>query len=499
MSETDIKFIFDNFEMLTQKFEEHIYLQNDENENRFKNNLKLIQLATKVNYASLLNATEILLHVLSPFYLEGLKNDIQKEKIDLSKECIAEKETPFGKIIIGGTSPNYYRGSEDTAYEKPYEKDAAIIIDLGGDDYYANNAGSSTAKIPCAVVIDMEGNDVYESTRNFVQGTGFLGVGILLDKSGNDSYVGMRECQGTGFMGIGMLIDADGDDVYRSHAYAQGCGLWGAGIIIEIGGNDKYESHIYAQGVGLPGGIGILSDASGNDSYYSKGTYPTSYGTPGIYEGWSQGCGIGFREYASGGIGLVQDCGGIDRMEAGNFSQGGGYYFGWGLFESMGKDSDTYIGSRYAQGFSAHYALGTFFDEGGDDTYQTRHAAVSGLAWDLCISWFEDEGGNDSYQVEGFSVGASAHNAIAIFIDKAGKDKYVGNSEPARASSNDYHGGISFSLFIDYGGDKDIYSKGKNNIITCSPEYGCFLDLPGSYENTSIEQIIEKFSQKMAQ
>lgn len=63
-----------------------------------------------------------------------------------------------------------------------------------------------------------------------------------------------------------------------------------------------------------------------------------------------------------------------------------------------------------------------------------------------------------------------------FFIEEAGVGQYYG--EQARAGNNDYHGGSSLSLFIDAGGEKDIYSSGLNNSVTLHGEYGIRADLP---------------------
>ena len=58
------------------------------------------------------------------------------------------------------------------------------------------------------------------------------------------------------------------------------------------------------------------------------------------------------------------------------------------------------------------------------------------------------------------------------------RDKYIYAPGPARAGGNDYHGGCSFSLFIDLGRARDIYSCDKvgNDIELAWPEYGVFRD-----------------------
>ena len=113
---------------------------------------------------------------------------------------------------------------------------------------------------------------------------------------------------------------------------------------------------------------------------YCKGTYPSGYGTEGIWEGWGQGCGVGLRGLVSGGLALLRDGGGADVMEAGNFSQGCGYYFGWGMLFADGPEDDVYIGSHYNMGACAHEAAGVFFEAGGNDTYVTRFG-VTAQAW----------------------------------------------------------------------------------------------------------------------
>ena len=168
---------------------------------------------------------------------------------------------------------------------------------------------------------------------------------------------------------------------------------------------------------------------------------------------------------------------GADRYEAGNFSQGGGYYYGIGALCDRGKGNDLYIGSRYDQGFAAHQAVGYFHESGGDDVYLTRNAVAHGLAWDECVTMFIEDGGDDTYQGGGFSLGASAHNAICVFWERRGDDTYL-RGPLGHAGGNDYHGGTSLSVFVDEGRGKDRYPGGKdlNGTVAAAPEHGLFLD-----------------------
>lgn len=454
---SDLELLFKRIDFLAAKFEDLEYLDNDSNRERKLENLRLLELASKIDIASLIRSSLSLNRISHKAYLSGLKRDLQHENLDLTKVEILNEKTPFGEIIIGGLDNNRY-AKFDT-------REIAILIDLGGNDFYANRVATSTEKVHASIFVDVAGDDVYESNVDYSQGSGYLGTGILIDLEGNDSYIGKRFCQGASLLGIGLLIDGHGHDTYRANSYSQGCAFLGVAALIEQAGDDRYESQLLSQGVGIASGIAMLSDGAGNDFYYAKGGLPSGYGTPGTFSGWSQGVGLGIRNHASGGIGILYESDGNNKMESGDFCQGGGYYFGWGILRS-GKGDDTYIGSRYAQGFSAHYALGTFLETGGDDRYETRDAVAAGLAWDLSITWFEDKGGNDTYPAQGFSMGASAHNSITIFIDSGGKNKKIGNIKQAIGQTNDYHGGTSFSLIMNRGSKiKSIEYRDEHTII----------------------------------
>ena len=205
------------------------------------------------------------------------------------------------------------------------------------------------------------------------------------------------------------------------------------------------------------------------------GRYGSEYGEPGLFSGFGQGVGFGFRNVASGGIGVLYDLAGDDVYEAGNFSQGGGYSYAWGILRDD-AGNDRYIGSRYAQGFAAHQAVGTFLEGGGDDLYQSHSSVACGLSWDETSVLFHDYGGDDVYEQGGFSLASAAHNGMVLFLDDAGNDRYA--ALPAHAGSNEYHGGKSFALFVDGAGD-DVYggeTSDWNHRSSCRDEGAYFLD-----------------------
>ena len=464
-SSEDREFLMEHRFELSDAFAEQIYIHTDEDSDRFERNKRTIELGSKIDLEMLFRAGFNV-----GIFLESTEDQVFAWMS--SHPDVRSIDTPVGKVGFGTETHDRW----DTP-------DFKFIYDPDGGDFYANGTGvAGSFDRPLSWIIDRGGDDAYQSTVEGAQGSGLPGVGVLIDRSGDDTYIGSRWSQGTGFMGVGVLIDEKGDDIYRGTELVQGAGLFGMGVVADVTGDDTYTGTIHAQGVGFTHGLGLLLDYAGNDYGYCGGKHPTNYGDPGIFDAWSQGCGMGFRSVSSGGIGVVVDAGGTDKWEAGNFSQGGGYYYGLGIFRGGGKSNDTYIGSRYGQGFCAHQAAGLFIEDGGDDFYTTRQSVVSGLAWDQCVTVFVDEAGNDRYNGgTGFSLGASAHNSICLFIDKAGSDEYIYKSGPGRAGDNKYHGGISLSLFIDAGKEKDFYNcdKVRNNVELAWPEFGIFRDGKG--------------------
>lgn len=474
---------------LADRFHETIILYDDDDQARWKRESQAIDLLAKVNRSAYLQALSELAPLARPAYLDQLEADlkeVEKTSSTLSYEMpnsfngtvLYYGESDLGPVVVGGSGANGYRGDE------------ALIIDLGGDDRYYRRAGAGHGLAqPVGVSIDLGGDDLYTATEPFSQGAAFMGVGLLVDRGGNDRYTSMSPfAQGASLCGAAAIVDLGGDDTYRAESFAQGaCLAQGLALLLDTGGNDTYESGIYSQGFAGPGGMGVLLDASGNDHYTCLGRKKCSYGEDGVFDAHAQGSSCGFRGKASGGIALLADFEGDDVYEAGNFSQGCGYYFGWGALCDLGKGKDRYEGSRYAQAAAAHSALGSLWDDGGDDFYTTAVAAAQSLAWDLCVTAFMDESGNDHYDGGyNLSQGASAHNGFSLFYDGQGEDSYsVHKKLPALAGPNDYHGGQSLSFFIDAGGEKNVYDVDKANVafvpsrgFTVSGDKSIFMDLP---------------------
>ena len=143
------------------------------------------------------------------------------------------------------------------------------------------------------------------------------------------------------------------------------------------------------------------------------------------------------------------------------------------------QGNDTYIGSRYTMGTSAHSAIGSFVDWKGHDIYEATYGSAIGIAWDHSHAYFLDYKGNDTYHASNgsFTMAQAAHHSAALFHDKSGKDTY--HIPPGRTNDNSKSTDTSnMSIFLDEGGDPDIYSHSfdNNDIIKVSNSF-IFIDL----------------------
>ncbi|MEW6743361.1 MAG: hypothetical protein AB1486_11440 [Planctomycetota bacterium] len=387
-----------------------------------------------------------------------------------------------GKLVVGGRGKTVYKGP------------ATLIIDLGGNDTYESAAVADAHERPLSVILDLRGNDTYLGRASGpVHACG--GVSLLVDLAGKDRYEGERFGSASGAGGgVAILVDHEGNDTYVTRGYGQGCGLCGVGLLYDRKGNDTYDGACYAQGATRGGGLGALVDWEGNDSYLADGVCPDTYGDsgPNIYHGGSQGNSWGTRHLTMpGGFGVLIDHAGKDRYQAGNFSQGGGYYFAFGLLLDEGGDDERY-GCRYSQGYGVHQATGVHWDRGGDDKYNCRSVANAGCCWDQGVGYLIDDQGDDTYNVGGLALGGSANTGFAFLLDREGSDSYTSTDVASQGGSGDssYHEKPSLGLLIDFGKGKDQYGrpKRKDSHITWQPWYGVCVDAP----ERTLEDLLER-------
>ncbi len=380
--------------------------------------IETIKTIQKVNLPKLFLGMELLteaIEITRP-KLQSVLQDIRPDKND---EILLEYNSPIGPIVIGGPGMNRY------------DRDIALLVDLDGSDVYYNNAGGClpiSSGVAC--LIDMGGNDFYHDTRNGVQGSGILGIGLLIDYLGSDTYISGSWSQGAAYSGAGMLYDEKGSDHYRGDVLIQGAAAFGIGTMIDIEGDDVLICDSMGQGFGSTLGAGILVNGSGTDSYTAGRSDCTSYS---IYSGFAQGSGIGFRSLDPnpstsywGGIGFLVDAQGNDSYFSPTHSQGAAYFLSMGiLLDNQGND--LYDSRSLSQGSGSYLSGGVLIDQSGNDIYNT-HSSAQGFARYAAVGMLLDYSGDDHYIVtDGYGQGSAQNkNSLALQIDYDGDDRYVG-------------------------------------------------------------------------
>lgn len=377
--------------------------------------------------------------------------------------------TQWGRVIIGGSEDNIYT------------EDAAVMIDLGGNDQYRNRAGGAVGVLsnPFAVVIDLSGNDVYMADRLFSLGSALFGCGVLIDRSGDDVYRGSHYTQGGAIFGTGVLWDGEGRDIYDAGFFAQGAGHYGVGLLIDNEGNDSYRSFCYCQGFAGTWGYGLLAEGLGNDIYYAGGRYLHEPLLPREFRSFSQGFAIGVRPDAGGGVGFLCDFKGNDFYNSEVFTQGTSYWYSLGILWD-GEGFDHYSAQQYSQGAGIHLSVGALIDEEGNDSYFSRLGPSQGEGHDLSVGVLVDRKGDDGYYASG-GQGIGLTNSVGLFLDADGNDWYMASeSLICQGSSNWARGFGGIGVFIDLAG-KDWYparNLATNDSRWTKGTYGSGIDLP---------------------
>ena len=174
-----------------------------------------------------------------------------------------------------------------------YQNDYLFIVDEGGNDTYINNVGSNLVDLnfspPTSVVPGLRGTGPAKGCQRAIPGLQagdcVPAAAVLLDLNGNDTF-GVKQTPdhdrgctsdllvrrmatvGVGFLGVGILRDFGGSDTYTGKTVSIGAGhIFGTGILSDGNGNDSYSAVRNSEGFALVGGVGILNDQSGDDNY----------------------------------------------------------------------------------------------------------------------------------------------------------------------------------------------------------------------------------------
>ncbi len=418
----------------------------------------------------------------------------QARQVDPARKYSWKLDTTYGQILLRGGADETTAdaavlvcidtGGNDTAINVPTQRAEgqwlSVWIDTAGNDFYVSDkAGLDKPVSAWPNRAGLVGKHGCGSAR--------FGITFLVDTQGNDVYRSAAEAFGSATYGLAYLLDEAGDDTYDCYANGIGFGTMGIGIVEDLSGTDKYNGFTQVQGVGLVGGVGWVVDRAGDDTYVAEDKV-LDFPSPQTAEhnvSMSQGAGNGTRlDYVNGrslagGVGLLFDLRGNDSYSCGVFGQGCGYWMGLGgLWDAEGND--RYQGVWYVQGSAAHFAAGFLRDDAGDDVYVATTNMSNGAGHDFSIGFFIDGAGSDSYTAGSLSLGAGNANGFGIFADMLGSDSYTSVGTTLGRANETPQGSLRkaalcLGLFYD-GEGNDTYQAGgsgrANNERSSSKEAG---------------------------
>jgi len=411
-----------------------------------------LQLLRKVDYSHLFNAARIMAEAVE-MTRTRLQAAIGKLDVKQHDELLLEFHSAAGTIIVGGAGINRY------------EKDAAMLIDLGGNDIYRNNAGGFIDAFDgVCCLIDMEGNDLYESNKTGNLAGAITSVSILVDYDGHDIYRAGCLSQGAAFCGVAMLYDESGNDTWTGSCFTQGAAAFGIGLAIDVGGDDAFICRSIGQGFGTTLGAGVMVNVAGDDTYSAGPAWDNNDQKNFDLSVFCQGSGVGFhspdkRAHTSlyGGIGFLVDGRGDDNYISGNFSQGASRFGSMGLLIDCAGD-DGYQSGNFSQGSAVDWSSASLIDQHGSDWYLAGDSC-QGSAVNHSSGFLLDYDGDDKYMLNGLHGQGHARetSSLGLMIDYRGYDSYNGGSLtkgctvlPAIETN------ISAGIFIDQRGN-DTY------------------------------------------
>ncbi len=216
----------------------------------------------------------------------------------------------FGAILDRVGKDSYIANNTEKDFPSPQDAQHNTSMAQGaGVGRRADFLDGTSMSGGIGILQDGEGDDKY-SCGVFGQGVGYWdGIGSLFDRTGNDTYSGVWYCQGTAaHFGFGYLEDEFGTDTY-SVTQNMGIGAghdFGVGMLLDKSGNDIYKGPNLSLGAGNSNGIGVLMDFAGDDQYDGSN----------ITLGRSSDVPAGSMREKCMSVGIFYDGGGADKYPA---------------------------------------------------------------------------------------------------------------------------------------------------------------------------------------
>ncbi|HXF29420.1 MAG TPA: HEAT repeat domain-containing protein, partial [Chlamydiales bacterium] len=371
--------------------------------------LKFFEMASRINLAALASSSRKLCLIADDLY----RNRLKLTQKPLEQDFIW-KENNLTFII----------SSKEHA---THTQSADFFIDLGGNNTFYTNAGGTEGIRPVALHIDLNGHNEYYG-NNFIQGSGFLGVGVLASFSGHNHYKASNYSQACGFFGVGIMMNSEGHNYFDLDFAGQSCALFGSTLLWNKGGDNQYKALSgMAQAASSTLGIAFLIDDKGHSRYQAG-----SLGKGGLKNGGiGQGGSIGVRPenwYRNpsfyGGLSFLYTAGGNNCFINPWLGQGSAYFLSAGFLIGAGQ-SDSFIADFDAQGQGLHLSAGLLLKTaGGNDHYKGGWGSL-GVAGDRSVGMCINTGGGCSYEGTDQSVGSSRKDkALGVCMVMRGFNRF---------------------------------------------------------------------------
>jgi hypothetical protein len=281
------------------------------------------------------------------------------------------------------------------AGNRTYTHDYVLLVDTGSHNTFLNNAGGNTLDIwrgpagqHARSVAPARGCiDAFDIIRSR---TCAIAAGALLDTGSHNTYGKKRApdpatdgvctndpleprvfVQGTGILGVGVLIDEGSYNTFTGKVLTTGTGhVGGYGYLRVDGDHNRYSVIRDGLGDAVVGGTGTLI-ANGSYNTYSYYTprainpfaQPGTYGSGGVVDDLNNcdaGTGITLGSGEVAGVGHFQAVGGHNSYTAPRDSLGSGTVAGKGTFANTASGgTDTYSGPGVVGGRGPGVTVGT--------------------------------------------------------------------------------------------------------------------------------------------
>jgi hypothetical protein len=225
-------------------------------------------------------------------------------------------------------------------------------------------------------------------------------------------------------LGAAAHIDDAGHNRYHATGMAQGFALAGDALLLGSPGDDDHQALTLSQASAGPHGRALLLEPGGNDRYHLGNevlVWPSSQLPD---HNASMGQGAGFGTSTGGGLALLIDAAGDDSYRAHVFAQGAGLRQGLGTLIDLGGHNRHHA-AWYAMGAAAHQAVGLLWAaDAGDDRYEVSHVTAMGAGHDEGVGMLVDGGGSDRFVLGDLGLGAAHDGGHGVLVRMGGSASY---------------------------------------------------------------------------